>query len=1107
MTPLGAGVLARTAATPDEEHSLFTARFIQMYQRLFVNGFDRHGLQRIRDGKTWYRNNIPGGIGPREVLATLTGARTYAGYSVDREGMSKWTMFDLDLPKPLRSEIERVADPVFKARQEEYAWSVIYEMGRLLKNAIQQNLDVAPVTLHSGSKGLHLYVLWNRPVPVRRAADVGLLMKHLLDVEYRDQGFEFRDVESYPCEADVGAIESDRLPHLVKLPLATHLKTGRIAGFMNLRTKKDLPHDVLWQIQSARVDDLHTFLEGYEEELLEARVHLGGVRSSTRTDRHPDYERYSRLSLPNGPRLLLDRCEALAGLVREARERHHLEHRKRFHLACSLLGFAGGEGEKAVHEILSSCSDYSFEYTQGQLNHALLRDYKPPTCRTLQNEGICPYAGSRCKAVGSYRTPLGCVRPEASKDHPASRQRLRATTQTSAAIPTSTIEQIRADIPVQIDRYLADPEGKLLLFRIDPGVGKTVTVGHHLSNLGLGDKPFRVFWAGQRHDMFSEVAPLFFDIRQILPKISDAIDPATKEPLQRCVNDELRPLLTLMRDKGWAQQETKKVCSRCPLFPSRSCPYFSQWQYPGSFYAPQQHLVTDRLQENKLGMQAILIDEAPFHVFQQELTITPGKIETMIAFLEKQRFKRADKVIRLLNGLLSCMALTRTSTQGHRFLKDLNDVLTGARYSGQQEEIFTDEDAATALDPTLHTLLREIDRSRFWIDWKSFLDVATPLEYPHRWLEALFEGIEKEKLLFGTDYTSRFFLRVEKRERNTTLRELVITELRDFADKSTPLIILDGTPDIAAYKRVFDREIVLYEGHVALQNRVVQLKTGEYTKSTLLGGGAKNRATRDRLLAIVQAIIRRGSSTLVVSTKEMIEAHVGPYLESHSPPGRYRLAYYWGFRGSNEFESCDQVVLLGTANPNFAELTQQESGGHLHEAFLDPARDAIWLPYEGHNLEVSVSGYADERMNHALLFRRNHEMGQMIHRIRPLQHPDKTIWILSCIPIPGIPPTQLVTVEELAGQLGLINESPRDKGMLGPLLQVAQVLLDDPGWFSRKSLAEASQVATRTVTKHIPQVQQLLELQQIGQTYVRPTGKNQPSMAKPSSVNAENSKD
>ena len=1083
----------QSVSQPKEDNSRFSDRFIQRYAELFVHEFDRHGLQRSRNDKVWYRNNIPGGIGYREIYSTLNGQRTYAGYPVDHEGLSKWTMFDLDLPKPIRTEMELVTDPVFKARQEEYAWSVIYEMGRLLKNAIQQNFDVAPVTLHSGSKGLHLYVLWNKPVPVRQAADVGLLMKHLLDVEYRDQGFEFRDVESYPCESDVGAIESDRLPHLVKLPLATHLKTGKIARFMNLRTKEELPAEVLWNIKRARADDIDILLDTYKEELVQAKRRSGRTSTST-NNYHPDHERFNRLSLPNGPKLLLERCEALGNLAAEARSKHHLGHRQRFHLASSLLAFGSGEGEKAVHDIISSCSDYSFDYTQGQLNHSLLRDYRPPTCLTLQKDGICPYKDSRCSAVGNYRTPLGCVQPTGRGKPPVKRQRLRVVQQDQeeSVKPTSTIEQIRKEIPEQIDRYLAEPEGRLLLFKVDPGVGKTVSVGHHLANLGLSNNLFRVFWAGQRHDMFHEIFPLFFDIRQILPKLSDKEDPLTQEPLQRCINPELQPLLKIIRDKGWWKLETRKVCSRCEFKKEHRCPYFNQWLYNGSYYGPQQHLVTDRLQENNQNIQAILIDESPFHVFQNEIPITVEMVEAMILYVTKHDFRRKEWVTRLLKALIVCMVTSSKSTHGHEFLQHFNDALRGELGKSHQEQLFYEREEITSQDPPLHSLVQEINQSHFWIDWDQQLEIASPKELPQRWLDVLFEAINKEKMLFGTDYTSRLYLRVEKQEKHQLKTTLVVSETRTFTDKSTPLIILDGTPNLPEYERIFDREVILYEGHVHLQNRVVQVKTGEYTKSTLLGGGGRNTATRDRLLAIVQAIIQRGTSTLVVSIKEMVEEHLEPYLEQHGPPGSYHLAYYWGFRGSNEFKHCDQVVLLGAANPNFDELRHQESGSHLHESFLDPEMESIWLPYEDQDLEVNVSGYVDDRMNNALLFRRNHEMGQMIHRIRPLHDPDKTIWILSCVPVPGIPPTQLMTVEELAGHLGLINEAPRNKGALGHLVQVANQLLEDQGWFNRKTLSDTSKVAIRTVAKHIGQVQQIMGLMRSGQRYLRPKSVHDP---------------
>lgn len=489
-----------------------------------------------------------------------------------------------------------------------------------------------------------------------------------------------------------------------------------------------------------------------------------------------------------------------------------------------------------------------------------------------------------------------------------------------------------------------------------------------------------------------------------------------------------------------------------------------------------------------MNVDAFLIDEAPFQAFQSELVITPRMIESMIEYIQRHKFRRGDLVIVLLESLQFCLQRTRESTRGHEVLMSLDQVLAGPEYLlAQQERFFEDESEAspaTRSDLALHAHLRAINRSHFWIDWQREFDITPPDELPHRWLYELLQVIELEKLLFGTSYTSRLSLRVSRSDNDGAERSLIIAEQLLFPDKSTPLIVLDGTPNLPEYERVFGREIVLYEGRVALQNRVLQLKSGEYTKTTLLGTGAKNLATQNRLLRIVEAIVQQGSMTLVVSIKEMIERTVAPFLEQRCNPERYRLAYYWGFRGSNEFKHCDQVILLGAANPNFNELVHQEGGSHLHEQALNEAMEAIWLPYEGTDLEVNVSGYADPRLNDALLFRRNHEMGQMIHRIRPLHDPTKTIWILTCVPVPGIPPTKLMTVEEMAGYLGLVNKSPRDKGALGHLVQVANDLLRDPGWFNRATLTDTSGFSTRTVAKHIGSVQQVVGAVRNGQKYI-----------------------
>lgn len=1066
--------------------------YLRQYRDLFVHDFDRHGLQRVRNGKTWYRNNLPGAIGLREIRATLAGERTYAGYPVDRDGLSKWTLFDLDLPRVLRDEIENTSDPEFKARQEKHAWSVIYEMGRLLKNKLQHLLGIAPVTLNSGSKGLHLYVLWDKPITVKQAADFGTLLKYLLDVDHRDDGFEFLSVETYPCDSDVTASEADRLPHLVKLPLARHLKTDRIACFNNLRTQEDLPPEVLWDIERASTEDQEQLLSEHADELAEASRSGQGAPGSTSTSATHHADPFTRLNRPGGAQQLLEGCEALGGLAKRAAEEHHLEHRARFHLACSLLAFGRGEGEAALHAILESCSDYSFDYTQNQLHHALLRDYRPPRCQTLQRDGICPYPeGDRCVAVGRFNTPLGVLSWQREPVNNCTRHRVREVavdplpdSSLEVQLPTPTISEIRAEIPEQIDDYLKDAEGRLLVMNVDPGIGKTTTVGHHLANLGLGEEPFRIFWAAQRHNMFKTIFPLFFNIGEIEPKISDRIDPNTKLPAQRCINQGLVPYLKLMRKKEWSRLESRRVCSWCQFYKEKRCPYFNQWKYPGHIFAPQQHLISQRIQENMLKFQTILIDESPSSVFTHQLEVTIPMIDQIIQFIDSQQLQRGSRVIELLEAMKRVMRQTKANRWGSDFFLQVERVLAGNPIDCEQEEFFADGPKEPS-NRSLHAILREINQSHFWGYWKlAFLSTSIE-EMPHRWFDALFALIEKEKLLFGVPYTSRLFIRAEHEESEGVGPTMVITEALTFEDLSTPIIVLDGTPNLHEYERIFGREIVLYERHVRLQNKVYQLRSGEYTKSTLRGSSQRNKATRDRLLRIVAAIVQRGTCTLVAGTKEIIEQFVGPYLENQFSQEQYKLAYYWGFRGTNDFESCDQVVLLGAANPNFEELIHQHSGSFKEGDLIDPTLDAIWQRYEGLNLEVKVSGYADPRLNELLLFHRNHEMGQMIHRIRPLQDASKTIWILSDIPIPGIPPTYLMTVAEMTGHLRMINPSPRSQGALGHLVKAATELLEDPGWFTRKTLAEASHFAVRTVTKHLADVREVLGLTKVGHKYQR----------------------
>jgi hypothetical protein len=87
---------------------------------------------------------------------------------------------------------------------------------------------------------------------------------------------------------------------------------------------------------------------------------------------------------------------------------------------------------------------------------------------------------------------------------------------------------------------------------------------------------------------------------------------------------------------------------------------------------------------------------------------------------------------------------------------------------------------------------------------------------------------------------------------------------------------------------------------------------------------------------------------------------------------------------------------------------------------LNPEIRQVWRQYayrasDGSGMEALVWEFEDERLNLILHTYRESEMIQAAHRIRPLLHTERTIYLLSNLPIEALPPTRLTTLDELAG--------------------------------------------------------------------------------------------
>lgn len=88
---------------------------------------------------------------------------------------------------------------------------------------------------------------------------------------------------------------------------------------------------------------------------------------------------------------LLNGCTAVFKLKKQAEEQHFLEHEARLFL-CSILSYTE-DSIKFLHEILSNCSDYSFEKSSAHINDWIKRREmgiggRPFTCDRANSVGV-----------------------------------------------------------------------------------------------------------------------------------------------------------------------------------------------------------------------------------------------------------------------------------------------------------------------------------------------------------------------------------------------------------------------------------------------------------------------------------------------------------------------------------------------------------------------------------------------------------------------------------------------------------------------------------------------------------------------------------------------
>jgi hypothetical protein len=587
--------------------------------------------------------------------------------------------------------------------------------------------------------------------------------------------------------------------------------------------------------------------------------------------------------------------------------------------------------------------------------------------------------------------------------------------------PTYTVEEIREGICQQIDNYLADPQGRILLIKVPAGVGKTITTIQHLT---FGKR--RIFWVAGRKDLFSNIPEdLQFKWIQILGRHSGVYTEQGEELMPP--NCQHAKVAHVLGNKN--HNITERLCKRHCDLGIEKCEYFQQFHDRWYHWFVQQPFFFYTEDDFVSPFDLIVIDEDLLEGFKKETRITLDDIrQNYRLFLETKKDQKLKKILLhdlyILRGnppqsdgrinenldpgvkLLHIIGLVAqynipfgTSETGKLILDKIRDIAKETLGENIEDILraITDPDV---FDKEVKFEME--DESQIPLNFFSYLHEILSYEYFHKYpqnnLSRLFFQKQNVRTESGTVCLENFLL-INKLEKQTR----------------KPIIILDATGKKQLYEKLFEREVVEYAPQVKLENEIIQVYSSSNSKRSL-----SNPRHFQRYMEAVKKLVIQEHFTLVMS-KEIYEDKIAAELASISPHAK--VAHFFGIRGSNEFQDFNQVIIFGTPQYAEDELKKYASMLHYNEPrAVDTSIEYQHRPYlalakNGRAPAQRVRTFRDSLLQAIFERSREDEIIQAVNRIRIVHDFKKRVIVLSNIPLPGLPISQLVSLEELCGEV------------------------------------------------------------------------------------------
>jgi hypothetical protein len=232
------------------------------------------------------------------------------------------------------------------------------------------------------------------------------------------------------------------------------------------------------------------------------------------------------------------------------------------------------------------------------------------------------------------------------------------------------------------------------------------------------------------------------------------------------------------------------------------------------------------------------------------------------------------------------------------------------------------------------------------------------------------------------------------------------------------LIWLDATANQRLYETVFRRPCQVAQVYPQMRGRFFQLYQRAYGKGAVWSkkeAAMRAKSVNEAVDCIKLLIRKHGYQTPGVITFKDLEPHIIKEI-----PGAI-VGHFYSARGTNQFEPCDGLFILGTPQPEQGALPDQAKMLYFER---DEPFNVTWserrAPYnyvaeDGQGRDYPVSGYwSDRDLHEVLASTRDEEIVQAVHRSRPL-HRQADVWLLTNVPHESLPLAGLYTYAEAMG--------------------------------------------------------------------------------------------